>query len=118
MDQAFNIIEYMSGLTGFALDETIYRRIAVERGLEEVEYYGDLTERDKDLLTADILYAVLLSPSTIPSFQHQHGQFSMSIGQQQIRDKDALLRWMLRLYRKWKDPKGDMFDVPCLEWHY
>lgn len=118
MEQAFNIIEYMSGLTGFALDETILRRIAVERELSEVEDYYELTERDKDLLTADIICAVILSPSTIPSFAHQHGQFSMSIGSQQIKDKDALLRWMLWLYRKWHDPKAEMFDLPCLEWHY
>ena len=108
MAEAFNIIDYMSGLSGFVLDDSVYRRIATERGVLEARCYEDLTERDRDLLLADILYVVLVSPNTLPSIQHQHGQFSTSIGNQPIRDKDALYRLMMRLYRKWKEEKEEI----------
>jgi hypothetical protein len=118
MTQAFSIIDYLSGLTGFILDESILRRIAIDRDVESVENYSDLTERDKDLLLADILFTVLLSPTSLPSHQHQHGQFSMSIGKQEVKDRDALFRMMIRLYRRWDDPKLELVpEVACLEWH-
>ena len=103
MAQGFNIIEYMSGLTGFVLDEAIYKRIAEERGVKDVVVYEELTQRDRDLILADILYTVYLSGYEIPSFQHQHGQFSTSIGKQTIKDRDSLLALARRLYKKWED---------------
>lgn len=118
MAREFNIVNYMSSLTGFTLDESVFRRIAVERGVDTVENEFDLTERDRDLLTADIIYTILLSPSTIPSFQHQHGQFSVSIGQQKVNDRDYLFRLMLWLYRRWDDKFRVIPETACLEWHF
>ena len=100
---AFDIIEYMSGLTGFVLDDTVLKRIAFDRGVSEVVSYEELTDRDKDLILADILISVYLAGYDLPSFQHQHGQFSTSIGKQTIKDKDSLLALARRLYGKWDE---------------
>ena len=112
----FNIIDYMSGLTGYVLDESILQRIALERGVSEVDAYELLTERDRDLLTADILLAVLMAGNTIPSFQHQHGQFSTSTGQQNIKDKDSICNLLRYYYGKWGDEKLDLIPVSSLRW--
>lgn len=112
----FNIIDYMSGLTGYVLDESVLNRIALERGVSEVDSFDALTERDRDLLTADILLTVLQSGNTLPSFQHQHGQFSTSTGQQNIKDKDNICNMLRWYYGRWKDPKLDLVPESSLRW--
>lgn len=112
---AFSIMDYMSGLTGFVFDESVLKRIAFERGVADVVSYDELTERDKDLILADLLMAAYHSGHNLPSFQHQHGQFSMSIGQQVIKDRDSLLAEARRLYRKW-DEDVDVLPTSSLQW--
>lgn len=112
----FNIIDYMSGLTGFVLDETILQRIAIERGVSEVDSYDLLTQRDRDLLTADILFTMLLAGDDIPSFQHQHGQFSTSTGRQTIKDKDHICAMLRYYYGKWGDEKLELVPESSLRW--
>lgn len=112
----FNIIDYMSGLTGFVLDESILQRIALDRGVNEVISYEDLSDRDKDLLTADILLAVYQAGDDLPSFQHQHGQFSTSTGKQTIRDKDHILNLLRYYYGKWGDDKLALIPESSLRW--
>ena len=112
----FDIIEYMSGLTGFVLDESNLKTIALERGVSEVTEFAQLTQRDKDLLTADILLTVILAGNNFPSFQHQHGQFSTSTGQQNIKDKDTIINILRNLYGKWGDEKLELVPTSCLQW--
>jgi hypothetical protein len=113
---AFDIIEYMSGLTGFVLDESSLKTIALERGVSEVTEFTQLTQRDKDLLRADILLTVVLAGDNIPSFQRQHGQFSTSTGQQTIKSKDDIIDILRNIYGKYKDEKLELVPTSCLQW--
>lgn len=113
---AFDIIEYMSGLTGFVLDERNLKTIALERGVSEVTEFSQLTQRDKDLLRADILLTVVLAGDNIPSFQRQHGQFSTSTGQQTIKSKDDIIDILRNIYGKYKDEKLELVPTSCLQW--
>lgn len=116
MAGGFNIIEYMAGLTAYVLDETVLKRIAYDRGVAEVTDYSELSQKDKDLLTADIYYTLCFGPNTIPSFQYQHGQFSTSTGQQNIKDKDHIINIMKSLYGKWGDGKAELIPTSSLQW--
>lgn len=51
----FDLLQYMSGLTGFTFDKAVLVRIALERGVAEVTAFDQLTKRDRDLITADLL---------------------------------------------------------------
>lgn len=115
MGKAFDIIEYMSGLTTLTVDESVLKRIAYDRGVIDFEYYEQLTERDKDLILADILYSVYVSGKNIPSFQHQHGQFSTSTGSQNI-DKESIYDTMVSLYKKWGDSRIETIPSSSLKW--
>lgn len=114
----FDIIRYMSSLTGYIFDDAVLERIALERNVAEVSSFAELSEKDKDLLTADLLFVLYTSPSKSASISKKHGQFSMSIGGQTITDKDGICRLMLRLYKKWEDPKAkELEDMGGgLEW--
>lgn len=102
-NEKFNIAEYLEGLTGFVFDKAVIKRIAFERGVWEVESFADMTQRQKDLCKADLLYTAYCSPDVIASSTLSHGSFSKTIGSQTIQQKDKLLDMALALYRKWDD---------------
>lgn len=107
----------MSSLTGYVFDEAVLERIALERGVDEVKQFSELTQRNKDLILADMLLVLFTSPSHTASFSKKHGQFSQTIGSQAIYNKDEIYELMMRLYNRWGDPKADDFaDMGGLEW--
>lgn len=101
----FDIIRYMSSLTGYIFDDAVLERIALERNVAGVASFAEITEKDKDLLTADLLFVLYTSPSQSASISKKHGQFSQSVGSQTITGKDNIFDIMMRLYKKWEDPK-------------
>ena len=115
---SFDIIRYMSSLTGYIFDDAVLERIALERNVAEVGSFSELTEKDKDLLTADLLFVLYTSPSQSASFSKKHGQFSQSVGSQTITDKDGIYNLMMRLYNKWEDPRAEELEKigGGLEW--
>lgn len=115
---SFDIIRYMSSLTGYVFDDAVLERIALERNVAEVGSFAELTEKDKDLLTADLLFVLYTSPSKSASFSKKHGQFSQSVGSQTITDKDGIFYTMMRLYTKWEDHKAEELESigGGLEW--
>ena len=114
----FDIIRYMSSLTGYVFDDAVLERIALERNVAEVGSFAELSEKDKDLLTADLLFVLYTSPSQSASFSKKHGQFSQSVGSQKITDKDGIYNLMMMLYQKWEDPKAEELESigGGLEW--
>ena len=103
----FDILQYMSGLTGFTFDKAVLTRIALDRGVSEVTEYDELTERDKDLITADLLLAAYLSPTVWASFSQSHGSYKKGIGSQSVYNKEALLDYLRGIYEKYDDPMID-----------
>ena len=116
--ESFDIIRYMSSLTGYIFDDAVLERIALERNVAGVASFSDITNKDKDLLTADLLFVLYTSPTQSASFSKKHGQFSQSVGSQAITDKDGIFDIMMRLYNKWEDPKAkELEDMGGgLEW--
>ena len=102
-------------MTTFVLDEAVLKRIALDRGVYGCQLPEQLDQRKKDLLLADMLYAVVYGPDNIASHQYQHGQFSTSTGSQKV-NKEELYRMMLRLYQKWGDEKADLLYPSALQW--
>ena len=107
---SFDIIRYMSSLTGYIFDDAVLERIALERNVAGVASFSEITDKDKDLLTADLLFVLYTSPSQSASFSKKHGQFSMSVGSQTITDKDGIYDLMMRLYNKWEDATAEELD--------
>ena len=114
----FDIIRYMSSLTGYIFDDAVLERIALERNVAGVASFSDITEKDRDLLTADLMFVLYTSPSQSASISKKHGQFSQSVGSQIITDKDNIFDFMMRLYNKWEDPKAEELEKigGGLEW--
>lgn len=100
----FDILEYMSGLTGFTFDKAVLKRIALKRGVDEVTEFEELTEKDEDLITADLLLTAYLSPTVWASFDQSHGSYKKGIGSQTMYNKQEILDFLRGIYEKYDDP--------------
>lgn len=107
----FDIIKYISSLTGFAVDKSVCERIAMERGVEDVTSISELEQKDKDLLLADLLYTIYVSPNSSASLTQQHGSYTQTVGSQTINDKKEIYNTMIALYRKWNDDKLEAVEA-------
>lgn len=103
----FNIIEYLSGLTGYVFDKAVLQRIAIERDVAEVTDFEELDAKTKDLLRADLLYTAYLSPNVWASSTNSHGSYTRSVGSQTIyaKEKERLYNMFYHIYRKYEDDK-------------
>ena len=115
---SFDIIDFISGLTGFVFDKAVLNNIALQRGVRGYTLYSQLDKRTIDLLRADCLYAAYCSPNTMASHTHSHGSFSQSIGHQTIQDKKSLYEMFMSIYRKYDDPMLEIIsaDDSNLQW--
>lgn len=104
----FDIIEYISSLTGFVVDKSVCKRIAMERDVMGVTSISELEQKDKDLLLADLLYTIYLSPNSSASITNKHGDFTQTVGSQTINDMERIYNTLLAIYKKYDD---DMLEV-------
>ena len=116
----FNIIEYLSGLTGFVFDKTVLERIAIERNVANIASFEELDTRTKDLLRADLLYTAYFSPNVWASSSNSHGGYTKSIGSQTLyaKEKERLYNMFYHIYSKYNDDKlEEIQDNECnLQW--
>lgn len=116
MRPTFDIISYLSSLTGFSFEKPVLERIAMERNVRCATSIDDLSQRDRDLLLADLLFVIYTSPTQSASISKKHGSFSLSVGSQYISDKRGIYELMMKLYAKWGDEKADALDEGYLQW--
>lgn len=119
MTDKFDIIEYLSGLTGFVFDKAVLKRIAYDRDVYYVQEYAELDDKTKELLRADLLYTAYISPNVWASSTHAHGSFSQTIGSQTIyvEEKERLYNAFISIYKKYDDAKlYEIEDNGNLQW--
>lgn len=102
MADEFDIYKYIEGLTGFVFDKTVIERIALDRGVSEVTSYDELTQRDRDLLRADLLYTAYCSPNMMASHTNQHGAYTKTFGAQTV-NRDELYQIFMGIYRRYDE---------------
>ena len=121
MDEKFDILEYLSGLTSFVFDKAVLKRIALDRGVLSVTSYSELDDKTKDLLRADLLLAAYLSPNVWASYTHSHGRYSQTTGSQTIyiEEKERIYNMLRNIYSKYEDAKleeiGEEYTMDFLD---
>lgn len=121
MDEKFDILEYLSGLTSFVFDKAVLKRIALDRGILSVTSYSELDDKTKDLLRADLLLAAYLSPNVWASYTHSHGSYSQTTGSQTIyiEEKERIYNMLRNIYSKYDDAKleeiGEEYTMDFLD---
>ena len=83
-ESRFNIINYLSGMTGFVFDKDVLQRIALDCGVSEVREYTELTQEDKDRCKMALLRTILETPYSTASHTSKHGEWQEQIGSQSL----------------------------------
>lgn len=112
----FDIIEYLEGLTGFVFDKTVLIRVARERGVKAVTRFEDLSQEQKDLCKADLLYTAYCSPEVWASQTAAHGSFSKTTGSQTLQRKEKILEMAVALYEKYDAVPEEISEEGNMQW--
>ena len=118
MTDKMDIIDYLSGLTGFVFDKAVLQRIALDRQALYLDP-ENLDVQTKDLLRADLLYTAYISPNVWASSTNSHGSYTKTIGSQTIynEDKERIYNVFMGIYRKYNDEKlEEIEDSSTLQW--
>lgn len=118
MTDKMDIIDYLSGLTGFVFDKAVLQRTALDRQALYLDP-ENLDTKTRDLLRADLLYTAYISPNVWASHTHSHGSFSQTTGSQTIynEDKERIYNVFMGIYRKYNDEKlEEIDDSSTLQW--
>ena len=106
------VLEWLEATTMYSsFTEKNFVKIAWDRGIDptwDVYNNENITKRERDLMTADLIYtAVLLRPSNTASQSQSHNGFQQNIGSEQDFYQDDKIQYAIRIYNRYGDEKGE-----------
>jgi hypothetical protein len=108
------VLEWLKASTTYTrFDEQNFVKIALDRDCNpDDDAYGDnVTKRQRELMTADIIFtAVLLSPSNTSSLQQSHNGYQKTVGSEQDFYQDEKIKYAIRIYNLYDDERADILD--------
>ena len=108
------VLEWLESSTTYSrFSEKNFVKIALDRGCNpEDDAYGEnVTERQRELMTADIIFtAVLLSPSNTSSLQQSHNGFQKTVGSEQDFYQDEKIKYAIAIYKKYDDERAEILE--------
>lgn len=104
------ILEWLSSSCRYSFEENTFMRIALDRGITDVnEDAMTLTQEQKDLMTADIIFtAVLLGPSSTASQSASHNNFQRTVGSETDIYQSNKISYALGIYKRYNDPNYEV----------
>ncbi len=107
------VLEWLKSSTRYSFDEQTFVKIAYDRECDpDADVYGSsVTKRQRELMTADIIFtAVLLSPSNTASLSQSHNGYQKTIGQEQDFYQDEKIKYAVKIYNTYGDERGDILE--------
>ena len=107
------VLEWLKSSTRYSFTEDNFIKIALDRECnpEDDVYGANVTKRQRELMTADIIFtAVLLSPSNTASLSQSHSGYQKTIGQEQDFYQDEKIKYAILIYRTYGDERADILD--------
>lgn len=105
------VLEWLEASTMYSsFTQKNFIKIALDRGIDpRADVYDEtiVTKRERDLMTADLIYtAVLLRPSNTASLSQSHNGFQKSVGSEQDFYQDDKIQYAIRIYKRYSDERG------------
>ena len=108
------VLEWLEASTTYSrFDEKNFVKIALDRGCDPNDdvYGGNVTKRQMELMTADIIFtAVLLSPSNTSSLSQSHNGYQKTVGAEQDFYQDDKIKYAIRIYSIYGDERADILE--------
>lgn len=104
------ILDWLTSSTRYSFEEDSFIAIALGRGIVDVNAdMSTLTERDKDLMIADIIFsAMMLSPSSTSSISKSHNNFQYTVGSETDLYQKDKLDYAMYIYKRYDDPRYEV----------
>ena len=107
------VLEWLEASTMYSsFTEKNFVKIAMDREIDPSDdAYDDITQKERDLMTADLIYmAVLLRPSNTASLQQSHNGYQKTVGSEQDFYQDDKIQYAIRIYKRYGDEKGEELE--------
>jgi hypothetical protein len=107
------VLEWLERSTRYSFSSDTFEKIALDRECDPSDdvYSGNVTKRQKDLMTADIIFtAVLLSPSNTASLSQSHNGYQKVIGQEQDFYQDEKIKYAIKIYETYGDERAGILE--------
>lgn len=107
------VLEWLKASTRYSFEDKTFTKIALDRECDPMaEVYGaSVTKRQRELMTADIIFtAVLLSPSNTASLSQSHNGYQKTIGQEQDFYQDEKIKYAIRIYSLYGDERAEILE--------
>lgn len=107
------VLEWLKARTRYSFNEDTLITIALDRDCDPSEdfYGGTVSERQKELMKADIIFtAVLLSPSNTSSISQSHNGYQKTVGQEQDFYQDKKIAYAIQIYKKYDDENAAILE--------
>lgn len=108
------VLEWLEASTTYSrFDTQNLVKIALDRDCNpDDDAYGDnVTKRQRELMTADIIFtAVLLSPSNTSSLQQSHNGYQKTVGSEQDFYQDDKIKYAIRIYNLYGDERAEILE--------
>ena len=107
------VLDWLKASTRYTFDTVTFEKIALDRECDpNDDVYGErVTKRQRELMTADIIFtAVLLSPSNTASLSQSHNGYQKTVGQEQDFYQDEKIKYAIRIYNTYGDDRGDALE--------
>lgn len=108
------VLEWLKASTRYTFESVTFEKIALDRGCnpdDDVYDETKVTKRQRELMTADIIFtAVLLSPSSTSSLQQSHNGYQKTVGSETDYYQDDKIKYAIRIYNQYEDERADILD--------
>lgn len=102
------VLEWLRAKSRYNFEDTTLQAIAIDREINDTTDVTTLSVRDKELLTADIIFtAIVLSPSSTSSQSVSHNNFQKTIGSETDIYQYNKLKWAQSVYKFYGDSRYD-----------
>ena len=107
------VLEWLKASTRYSFEEQNFIKIALDRECDpDDDVYGEnVTKRQRELMTADIIFtAVLLSPSNTASLSQSHNGYQKTIGAEQDFYQDEKIKYAIKIYETYGDERAGILE--------
>ncbi|MDH6354735.1 hypothetical protein M2132_001064 [Dysgonomonas sp. PH5-45] len=101
------VIDYIEGLVAFEVPQKASDAILFARGIDGEMIASDLTQKQRDLIYADLLMYGITKPSSSGGEKKAHGGFSHTTKSETFTYRDDWFKAAMAIYKKYGDPKYD-----------
>ncbi len=119
MENSFDPIAYLNGLTRFVFEDDALENIAYENGLVGLTDRSQIDEYTKDHCLIALYELVINGPHSVASSSHQHGNYRKDVGSETVTAAQIqnLKDRLKALYKKYGEEEAfERIDSGGMSW--